>query len=196
MPIQPIQNPARWGWDAQSGELVVEFVQAPPADEPDPASWQPSKGAIVRFVPSSVNIHDLPFGGAVKSRSDVRGCSRGRRHVNERDNMDSEHRPDWAIRLESKLDIAITQHGARLEAHQKDIVDHEARVRAIERSQAGIDSNRSALERHEQALLRLDAQDFVTSKAMWQAMGMLLGALTALGALYVVAVDAIPRFSG
>lgn len=63
--------------------------------------------------------------------------------------------PGWAVRLEAKLDVALAQHGARLDEHTRDlseiatridkiedrptvtpdaILDHESRLRAVERA--------------------------------------------------------------
>lgn len=35
-------------------------------------------------------------------------------------------------RLEAKVDVAIARQGAQIEAHDADIDDHEARIRALE----------------------------------------------------------------
>lgn len=35
-------------------------------------------------------------------------------------------------RLEAKVDVALAQHGARLEEHSRGISDHEERLRAVE----------------------------------------------------------------
>lgn len=40
--------------------------------------------------------------------------------------------PAWAIRMEAKIDVALTQHTARLDNHAQDIADHEARLREVE----------------------------------------------------------------
>jgi hypothetical protein len=40
--------------------------------------------------------------------------------------------PSWAIRLEAKVDVALAQHGARLDNHTADLADHEARLREVE----------------------------------------------------------------
>lgn len=40
--------------------------------------------------------------------------------------------PAWAIRLEAKVDVALTQHAARLDTHAAEIADHEARLREVE----------------------------------------------------------------
>lgn len=40
--------------------------------------------------------------------------------------------PAWAIRMEAKIDVALTQHTARLDNHAADIADHEARIREQE----------------------------------------------------------------
>lgn len=40
--------------------------------------------------------------------------------------------PAWAVRLEAKVDVALTQHATRLDNHAADIADHETRIRAQE----------------------------------------------------------------
>lgn len=40
--------------------------------------------------------------------------------------------PAWAIRLESKVDVALTQQGGRLDRHGEILDDHEKRMRAVE----------------------------------------------------------------
>jgi type II secretory pathway component PulL len=40
--------------------------------------------------------------------------------------------PAWAIRLEAKVDVALAQHGARLDNHSADLADHEQRLREVE----------------------------------------------------------------
>ena len=40
--------------------------------------------------------------------------------------------PTWAIRLEAKVDVALAQHGARLDNHTADLADHETRIREVE----------------------------------------------------------------
>lgn len=40
--------------------------------------------------------------------------------------------PPWAIRLESKVDMALAQHGHKIETHNEKLEDHEARLRVIE----------------------------------------------------------------
>jgi hypothetical protein len=40
--------------------------------------------------------------------------------------------PVWAIRLESKVDIALTQQGGRLDRHGEILDDHEKRIRSVE----------------------------------------------------------------
>lgn len=59
MPIIPLGVPSQWGWDTSTGELLMRLQQAPPEDEPDPAAYQPTKEAVVRFTPSGVNIRDI-----------------------------------------------------------------------------------------------------------------------------------------
>jgi hypothetical protein len=45
--------------------------------------------------------------------------------------------PDTAVqvvlaRLEGKVDVALAQHGAKLDSHAAEILDHETRLRAVE----------------------------------------------------------------
>lgn len=59
-------------------------------------------------------------------------------------------------RLEAKLDVAIAQHGARIETHEGQIDDHEVRLRTVE------------------------AKPVVTTKGLWSAVLGTVGAVTAL----------------
>lgn len=74
---------------------------------------------------------------------------------------DEEHREtrDLLIaftRMEAKVDIALAQHGAKLDEIAKDVIDHETRVRVIE------------------------GRSTVTPTGLWTTV---LGALTAFGVL-------------
>lgn len=40
--------------------------------------------------------------------------------------------PAWAIRLEAKVDVALSQQGARLDRHDEIRDDHEERIRVLE----------------------------------------------------------------
>ena len=40
--------------------------------------------------------------------------------------------PVWAIRLEAKVDVALTQHAARIDGHASELADHETRLREVE----------------------------------------------------------------
>ena len=40
--------------------------------------------------------------------------------------------PSWAVRLEAKVDIALTQHAGRLDRHDEIDDDHERRLRSLE----------------------------------------------------------------
>ena len=59
-------------------------------------------------------------------------------------------------RMEAKVDIALAQHGAKLDEIVKDVTDHETRVRVIE------------------------GRSTVTPMGLWSAV---LGAITAFGLL-------------
>lgn len=43
-----------------------------------------------------------------------------------------EKMPEWAIRLEAKVDVALTRQGDRLDRHGEMIDDHEKRLRTTE----------------------------------------------------------------
>lgn len=40
--------------------------------------------------------------------------------------------PAWAVRLEAKVDVALAQHGSRLDTHASNLADHETRLRVQE----------------------------------------------------------------
>lgn len=62
----------------------------------------------------------------------------------------------FLARLEAKLDVALAQHGAKLDEHSRDLADHEQRLRVQE------------------------AKPTVSPRALWT---FALGAVGALGAL-------------
>lgn len=43
--------------------------------------------------------------------------------------------PNWAIRLEGKVDLVVAQQTARIDSHSEDLKDHENRIRSLEASQ-------------------------------------------------------------
>lgn len=45
-----------------------------------------------------------------------------------------EKMPEWAIRLEAKVDVALTRQGDRLDRHGETLDDHEHRLRVVENS--------------------------------------------------------------
>jgi hypothetical protein len=52
-------------------------------------------------------------------------------------NLDAAHGPDASVlvaltRMEAKVDIALAQHGAEIKNQGEAVVDHEARIRALE----------------------------------------------------------------
>ena len=80
------------------------------------------------------------------------------------------------IRLEAKLDVALAQHGAKLETHGQELVDHETRIRAVEgRPVVPAD--------HEARLQAIEKQPTVTPAKLWAVVlgaGGLLAALSPL----------------
>lgn len=55
MAIVKLQEP-QWKYDTSTGELIMIFVESAPADEPDPANWQPPRMAEVRFAVPPGNV--------------------------------------------------------------------------------------------------------------------------------------------
>lgn len=72
-----------------------------------------------------------------------------------------ERAPGWAIRLEAKLDVALAQHGARLDEHAKDIREIATRVERIE--DRPIATPEGLLD-HESRLRTIEGTNYITGK--------------------------------
>lgn len=56
MALIPLDAPEEWGWDTTAQQLVMRIRLR----ETDPEAPPPTREAIVRFAPASVNIRDIP----------------------------------------------------------------------------------------------------------------------------------------
>lgn len=74
-------------------------------------------------------------------------------------------------RLEAKIDVALAQQRAKIDAHDSDLVDHEARIRAVE----GRPSPAQELRDHEARLRAVEARPSVAPKALWLTVSSALG---------------------
>lgn len=82
-------------------------------------------------------------------------------------------------RLEGKVDVALTQHGADIKSLTAVSADHEARLRAQE-------ARPSASPEHEERIRALEARPTVSPKALW-------GAITSAGAFVLVILSILDR---
>jgi hypothetical protein len=80
---------------------------------------------------------------------------------------DEERAPGWAIRLEAKLDVALAQHGARLDEHAKDIREIATRIERIE--DRPIATPEGMLD-HESRLRAIEGTNYITGKALAAAL--------------------------
>lgn len=80
-------------------------------------------------------------------------------------------------RLEAKLDVALAQHGAKLEQHGQEIAELRATVRKVEdRPVASPDG----MVDHEQRLRQIEATPTVSPRALWTALASGAGVIAAL----------------
>lgn len=82
--------------------------------------------------------------------------------------------PAWAIRLEGKVDLVVSQQSQRLDNHGSKIDDHEVRMRGIER-----DMPHDAHER----LRDVEERKVVSPAQLWTAVVSGCGALASLTAV-------------
>lgn len=61
MPIKRLQPPVKWGYDTDTGQIVLlmreHFDEGTVAD---PSQWKPVREAEVRLTIASVDVHDIP----------------------------------------------------------------------------------------------------------------------------------------
>lgn len=76
-------------------------------------------------------------------------------------------------RLEAKLDVALAQHGAKLDQHGSDIADHETRIR-------GVEARPIAPTDHETRLRTVESRPVITWRALMTAIGVCAAAIAAL----------------
>lgn len=76
-------------------------------------------------------------------------------------------------RMEAKLDVALAQHGARLESHGRTLQDHEARLRAVEGNR-GADPD-DVLD-HESRLRAVEARKTVSPGVLWATVASIITA--------------------
>lgn len=94
---------------------------------------------------------------------------------------DGAHGPDTnerlavtLARLEGKVDVALAQHGASIAAHDREIIDHETRIRAVEAK---------VPDRLNDRLQAVEGRSTVTWKQLWAAVGSAAAAIAALSPL-------------
>lgn len=88
-----------------------------------------------------------------------------------------EQPPGWAIRLEAKLDVAIAQHGARLDEHQRDLTEFRTRLDKIEDRPM---VTPEGLLDHEERLRKIESASYVTVKGFAASMLTVLSIAVAL----------------
>lgn len=83
----------------------------------------------------------------------------------------------WFARLEAKLDVALAQHGAKIEEHGRQIGELQAHVsRLDDRPVATVEG----LLDHEQRIRELAARPYVAPRHLWAALGASAAAIAAV----------------
>lgn len=77
-------------------------------------------------------------------------------------------------RLEGKVDVALAQHGASIAAHDREIIDHETRLRAVEGK---------VPERAEDRLRAVEGRSSVSWKQLWAAVASVAALIAGLSPL-------------
>lgn len=85
--------------------------------------------------------------------------------------------PGWAVRLEAKLDVALAQHRAELDAHGRRLTDVESDVRRIE------DDPRVSPEQIQDHEARLRSQEQKATVSPRTLAATVAGVLGAVGAV-------------
>jgi hypothetical protein len=94
---------------------------------------------------------------------------------------DEDRAPGWAIRLEAKLDVALAQHGARLDEQAKDLVEISTRLDRIE--DRPVATPEGMLD-HESRLRTIEGTNYITGKALAAALLTTLSIAIALLAIF------------
>lgn len=89
----------------------------------------------------------------------------------------------FAARIEAKLDVALAQHGAKLDEHGRRLADVEIRVRAIE-SRPRVEP--AEVDDLDGRLRAVESRPVVTPRAVW-------GAVATLGGIVGVALTIADR---
>lgn len=84
--------------------------------------------------------------------------------------------PVWAVRLEAKLDVALAQHGAKLDEHSRDLTQLDNRVSDLEDAPK---ATPEAMLDHEQRIRGLEQRPVVSPKALMGILGGLAAAVAA-----------------
>lgn len=91
----------------------------------------------------------------------------------------------WTARIEAKLDVALAQHGAKLDEHARRLDETDKRVRSVEERQC-VDP--ADVTDHEARLRVIEQRPAVTPASVWKAVGTVGGlvavALTVADKLY------------
>lgn len=74
--------------------------------------------------------------------------------------------PSWAVRLEAKLDVALSHHTARIDSQEREVADHETRLRVLE------------------------SKSTVSPSALWSSV---LGGITGMSALLALLYTLYPK---
>ncbi|MFI7069541.1 hypothetical protein [Micromonospora sediminicola] len=82
----------------------------------------------------------------------------------------------WTARIEAKLDVALAQHGAKLDEHGRRLDESDKRLRAVE-DRACVDP--ADVIDHEARLRVQEQRPYVTPASVWKAAGT-IGALVGL----------------
>lgn len=84
-------------------------------------------------------------------------------------------------RLEAKVDVVLATHDAKLEAHSKDLSDHETRLR-------GLESQPTVGPDHEARLRMLESRPTVAPRTLWtvtvSALTLILGVVATLISIF------------
>lgn len=95
--------------------------------------------------------------------------------------------PAWAIRLEAKVDVALAQHGARLDNHANDLRDHEARLRTQEAREY---VTPFVAQDHETRIREVESRKTVSPQALWTVV---LGGVTGAAGLFGIVSQLIAK---
>jgi hypothetical protein len=94
---------------------------------------------------------------------------------------DEDRAPGWAIRLEAKLDVALAQHGARLDEQAKDIREISVRLDKVEDRPV---ATPEGLLDHETRLRSIEGTNYITGRALAAALLTTLSIVVAVLAIF------------